>query len=126
MTLWHFFFFTHFTPIQLIDDKKVLSERCEQLVKEMRDLDKKYKTKLNSLETSHAAELTKLKQVSAAAEKMRREKWQADEVQRIKETTVKGLEPEIQRIIAKGKAEVQRLKAVHEAELMQVSDRLRD
>ena len=36
---------------------------------------------------------------------------------------MKGLEPEIQRIIAKGKAEVQRLKAVHEAELMQSDER---
>ena len=63
---------------------------------------------------SHAAELEKQKQTSVATEKLRREKWRADETQRIKEATVKSLEPEIQRIIARGKAEIQKLKAMHE------------
>ena len=49
-----------------------------------------------------------------AAEKLRQEKWRTQETKRIKETTVKSLEPEIQRIIAKGKAEIQKLKALHE------------
>ena len=114
---------SHDCFLQLIDDKKVLSERCEQLVKQLRELDKKYKTTLKAVEEKHTAEISKLKQVSAAAEKLRREKWKLDETQRIKEATVKSLEPEIQRIIAKGKAEVQKLKAVHEAEMMQVDER---
>ena len=58
--------------------------------------------------------MAKTRQVAAAADKLRREKWRAEETQRIKEATVKSLEPEIQRIIAKGKAEIQRLKALHE------------
>ena len=33
---------------------------------------------------------------------------------KIKEITVKGLEPEIQRLIAKHKAEVQKIKVLHE------------
>ena len=63
---------------------------------------------------SHATELEKQKQTFAAAEKLRREKWRTEETQRIKEATVKSLEPEIQRIIAKGKTEIQKLKALHE------------
>lgn len=35
---------------QLIDDKKVLSDKCEQLIKELKDLDKKHKTKIRTLE----------------------------------------------------------------------------
>ena len=62
----------------------------------------------------HSAQLEKLRQTAAAGEKLRREKWRADETQRIKEATVKSLEPEIQRIIAKGKAEIQKIKALHE------------
>ena len=54
--------------------------------------------------------------MAAAADKLRREKWRAEETQRIKEATVKSLEPEIQRIIAKGKTEIQKLKALHEVE----------
>ena len=35
---------------QLIDDKKVLSEKCEKLVKEVKELDKKCSQKVKSLE----------------------------------------------------------------------------
>ena len=52
--------------------------------------------------------------MAAAADKLRREKWRAEETQWIKEATVKSLELEIQRIITKGKAEIQKLKAIHE------------
>ena len=62
----------------------------------------------------HGAELSKVRQVAAATDKLRREKWRAEESQRIKEATVRSLEPEIQRIIAKGKADIQRLKTLHE------------
>lgn len=55
-----------------------------------------------------------MRQVATAADKLRREKWRAEESQKIKEATVRGLEPEIQRIIAKGKADIQRLKTLHE------------
>ena len=132
--------------MQLIDDKKVLSERCEKLVKELREVDAKCKQKVKALTdrcanktlplqyqtpvsiifisvSSHAAELAKVKQVSATADKLRREKWRTEETQRIKEVTVKSLEPEIQRIIAKGKAEIQKLKALHEAEMLQMDER---
>ena len=62
----------------------------------------------------HAAELTKVRQVAAAADKLKREKWRAEESHRIKEATVRSLEPEIQRIIHKGKADIHRLKSKHE------------
>ena len=34
---------------QLIDDKKVLSEKCENLVKELKTVDRKYQDKLKSV-----------------------------------------------------------------------------
>lgn len=37
--------------------------------------------------------------------------------------TVRGLEPEIQKLIAKNKAEIKRLNAVHEAELLAADER---
>lgn len=59
-------------------------------------------------------ELTKQKEVAVATEKLRRERWVAEQSKKIKEITVKGLEPEIQRLIAKHKAEVQKIKVLHE------------
>ena len=35
---------------QLIDDKKALSERCEQLVGELKDVDKKFRQKIKGME----------------------------------------------------------------------------
>lgn len=35
---------------QLIDDKKSLSEKCEQLVQELKTVDKKYQEKIKTLE----------------------------------------------------------------------------
>ncbi len=37
--------------------------------------------------------------------------------------TVKGLEPEIQRLIAKHKQEIKKLKTIHEAELTEADER---
>ncbi|KAK7506382.1 hypothetical protein BaRGS_00002494 [Batillaria attramentaria] len=108
---------------QLIDDKKSLSEKCEQLVKELKTVDRKYQDKIKSLEESHAVEMTKIKEIQAAAEKLRREKWIDEKTKKIKEMTVKGLEPEIQRLIAKHKAEIKKIKQVHEAELLEADER---
>ena len=52
-----------------------------------------------------------------------RERWIAEKSNQIKEMTVKGLEPEIQKLIAKSKSEVKRLKALHEAELLAADER---
>ncbi|KAI8797479.1 centrosomal protein of 131 kDa [Biomphalaria glabrata] len=108
---------------QLIDDKKNLSEKCEKLVTELKSVDKKYQDKMKTLETNHTIELTKLKEVQAAAEKLRREKWIEDKTKKIKEMTVKGLEPEIQRLIAKHKSDIKKIQQIHEAELLESDER---
>ena len=56
--------------------------------------------------------MKKQKEVLEAAEKLRREKWIQEKTEQIKEMTVKGLEPDIQRLIAKHKAEIKKLKAM--------------
>lgn len=64
-------------------------------------------------------EIKKLKELMSATEKIRREKWINEKTKKIKEITVRGLEPEIQKLIAKHKQEVRRLRSLHEAELQQ-------
>ncbi|ESO82026.1 hypothetical protein LOTGIDRAFT_223661, partial [Lottia gigantea] len=108
---------------QLIDDKKSLSEKCESLVKELKTVDKKYQDKIKTLDDSHGMEISKLKDIHSAAEKLRREKWIEDKTKKIKEMTVKGLEPEIQRLIAKHKSEMKKVKQIHDAELLQADER---
>ncbi|XP_077184357.1 centrosomal protein of 131 kDa isoform X3 [Paroedura picta] len=118
---------------QLIDDKKVLSEKCEAVVTELKQVDQKYTKKIAQMQEQHelvwrtlgplCEEIKKLKELMSATEKIRREKWIDEKTKKIKEITVKGLEPEIQKLIAKHKQEIKKLKALHEAELLQADER---
>ncbi|XP_018424242.1 PREDICTED: centrosomal protein of 131 kDa isoform X4 [Nanorana parkeri] len=114
----------HLTFIdQLIDDKKTLSERCESLVTDLKQVDQKYASKIRQMQEQHDTEMKKLQELMTATEKVRREKWIDEKTRKIKEITVKGLEPEIQRLISKHKQEIRKLKALHEAELLQSDER---
>uniref|UniRef100_A0A8C3T4Y9 Centrosomal protein 131 n=1 Tax=Chelydra serpentina TaxID=8475 RepID=A0A8C3T4Y9_CHESE len=108
---------------QLIDDKKVLSEKCEAVVAELKQVDQKYTKKISHMQEQHELEIKKLKELMSATEKIRREKWIDEKTKKIKEITVKGLEPEIQKLIAKHKQEIKKLKTLHEAELLQADER---
>ncbi|XP_074476870.1 centrosomal protein of 131 kDa isoform X6 [Sebastes fasciatus] len=114
----------HLTFIdQLINDKKSLSERCEGVVGELKLVDQKYTKKIAQMQEQHEMEIKKLKELMSATEKIRREKWIDEKTKKIKEITVKGLEPEIQKLISKHKQELKKLRTLHEAELLQADDR---
>uniref|UniRef100_A0A674F7W9 Centrosomal protein 131 n=1 Tax=Salmo trutta TaxID=8032 RepID=A0A674F7W9_SALTR len=124
----------HLTFIdQLIDDKKALSERCEGVVGELKLVDHKYTKKIGQMQEQHelvwqilgplCEEIKKLKELMSATEKVRREKWIDEKTKKIKEITVKGLEPEIQKLICKHKQELKKLRVLHEAELLQADER---
>ncbi|XP_075627142.1 centrosomal protein of 131 kDa isoform X4 [Balearica regulorum gibbericeps] len=118
---------------QLIDDKKVLNEKCEAVVAELKQVDQKYGKKITQMQEQHelvwrtlgpfCEEIKKLKELMSATEKIRREKWIDEKTKKIKEITVKGLEPEIQKLIAKHRQDIRKLKMLHEAELLQSDER---
>ncbi|XP_027759930.1 centrosomal protein of 131 kDa isoform X4 [Empidonax traillii] len=108
---------------QLLDDKKVLSEKCEAVVVELKQVDQKYSQKISQMQEQHELEIKKLKELMSATEKVRREKWIEEKTKKIKEITVKGLEPEIQKLMAKHREDIRKLKLLHEAELLQSDER---
>uniref|UniRef100_A0A2I2YXG8 Centrosomal protein 131 n=1 Tax=Gorilla gorilla gorilla TaxID=9595 RepID=A0A2I2YXG8_GORGO len=108
---------------QLIEDKKVLSEKCEAVVAELKQEDQRCTERVAQAQAQHELEIKKLKEFMSATEKARREKWISEKTKKIKEVTVRGLEPEIQKLIARHKQEVRRLKSLHEAELLQSDER---
>ncbi|XP_031698508.1 centrosomal protein of 131 kDa isoform X2 [Anarrhichthys ocellatus] len=125
----------HLTFIdQLINDKKLLTERCEGVLGELKQVDQKYTKKIAQMQEQHemvwqilgplCEEIKKLKELMSATEKIRREKWIDEKTKKIKEITVKGLEPEIQKLISKHKQELKKLRTLHEAELLQGDDRV--
>ncbi|XP_059938189.1 centrosomal protein of 131 kDa isoform X2 [Mesoplodon densirostris] len=107
----------------LIEDKKALGEKCEALVAELKQGDQRLKDKEAQMQEKHELEIKKLKELMSATEKVRREKWINEKTRKIKEITVKGLEPEIQKLIAKHKQEVKKLKSLHAVELLQADER---
>uniref|UniRef100_A0A7M5XME1 Uncharacterized protein n=2 Tax=Clytia hemisphaerica TaxID=252671 RepID=A0A7M5XME1_9CNID len=109
---------------QLIDDKKVLTKRCEELVSKLKDIDQKYTAKIKQITDSHTIEMKKQKEIMEAAEKIRREKWIKEKTHEIKEITVKGLEPDIQKLIAKHKAEIKKIKAMKQGEILEADERV--
>ncbi|XP_075937686.1 centrosomal protein of 131 kDa isoform X1 [Anarhichas minor] len=115
----------HLTFIdQLINDKKLLTERCEGVLGELKQVDQKYTKKIAQMQEQHEMEIKKLKELMSATEKIRREKWIDEKTKKIKEITVKGLEPEIQKLISKHKQELKKLRTLHEEELLQGDDRV--
>ncbi|NXL06663.1 CP131 protein, partial [Mesembrinibis cayennensis] len=108
---------------QLINDKKLLSEKCEAVVAELKQVDQKYGKKITQMQEQHELEIKKLKELMSTTEKIRREKWIDEKTKKIKEITVKGLEPEIQKLIAQHRQDIRKLKMLHEAELLQSDER---
>ncbi|XP_038597852.1 centrosomal protein of 131 kDa [Tachyglossus aculeatus] len=108
---------------QLIEDKRVLSAKCQEVVAELKEVEQKYTRKIGQVEERHQLELKKLKELMSATEKIRREKWIDEKTKKIKEITVRGLEPEIRKLMARHQGEVKKLKALHEAELSRADER---
>lgn len=99
---------------QLIKEKKDLSEQCAEMCK---DMDKKYKQIIETMEERHKIEIKKNTDKHLAAEKIRREKWIDNKTQKIKELTVKGLEPELLKMTNAHQEEIAELRKAHNRQI---------
>ena len=61
---------------------------------------------MQEIKDKYKKEIKNNKDAWMAAEKTRKERWVSEKTQEIKEMTLKGLEPEIDRIISRNKLEV--------------------
>lgn len=94
---------------RLLNDKTELTRRCELFSDELKAVERKYQMKIEEMEDHAAKELAKNKQNWIATERLKREAWEKDKVKEIKDMTVKGLQPEVERILAERKQEKVRL-----------------
>ena len=104
----------HLTFIdRILKDKDLLSKKCENLARELKTLEEVYNKKIDRLQSQWALELKKQKEVWQSSEKAKREAWLSEKTKEIKELTIKCLEPEIQRLIQKSKADLEDLESKH-------------
>ncbi|XP_059487468.1 centrosomal protein of 131 kDa isoform X2 [Neocloeon triangulifer] len=102
---------------KLLSDKKSLVEKVEELVQKLREAENKHLGAIQALQQRQTVEIARTKQIAAAAEKVRREKWVERQTARIKELTVKGLEPELTRLNLQHENKVAQIQANHSREL---------
>ena len=62
-------------------------------------------------------QIKRLKSLQESSNKLKQEKWVDEKTRRIKEQTVRGLEPEIQRLMARHTAELANLESERERQL---------
>lgn len=108
---------------QLIADKTSLSNRCESLVQDAKESEEKHAKTIVNLEEKHKVEMQRVKDITAATEKLKRERWVENKTQKIKELTVRGLEPELTRLTSQHEQEMSALRTLHAQELEQMEVR---
>ena len=97
----------------LLEDKRELQETMEKMHKKSQDDQQMADRQKKVLEEKLQVELKRNREAWMASEKVRKEKWEKDKVQEIRAQTVKGLEPEIQRIVERNKDELRRAEERH-------------
>ncbi|KAI9149740.1 hypothetical protein H9P43_009919 [Blastocladiella emersonii ATCC 22665] len=85
-------------------EKEAVAQRCSALAAQVQQLEAGVKAKLAAVSAAHERDLKQARSVWEAAEKVKRDRWMSAQAAKIKEQTVKGLEPEIQRMLAQHKA----------------------
>ncbi|KAJ3336674.1 Centrosomal protein of 131 kDa [Gonapodya sp. JEL0774] len=102
---------------RLVKEKEEIARKCEQMGDEVKAVEKEFREKTKSLQDLNARELKQQRELWAAAEKVRRDKWAQERTKAIKDQTIKGLEPEIQRMLAQHKMQLRQMEENYKDDL---------
>ncbi|VVC30067.1 Hypothetical protein CINCED_3A008063 [Cinara cedri] len=102
---------------KLLNEKKELSENCALNVKEMT---KKMNDALANLEERHKVELKKAVDKQVASEKIKKDRWVDLKTKKIKEMTIKGIEPELNRMSIAYQEELTELRRIHQSQIEEI------
>ena len=102
---------------RLLADKDELAAKCADLGDAIAATEARHASNVQELKTAWAAELKRHKSAWEAAERSKREAWEADKTREVKELTIRGLEPEVQRLVQKHRGEIRDLQEAHREDL---------
>ncbi|KAJ3001828.1 Centrosomal protein of 131 kDa, partial [Thoreauomyces humboldtii] len=102
---------------KLLAEKEDLTKKCEVLTGDVKGLEKQFRDKSVILEEQHEKDLRQQRELWQAAEKIKRDKWIQEKTKAIKDQTIKGLEPEIQRMLSQHKVQIRQMEERYREEL---------
>ena len=108
----------------LLSEKKKLSQNSDEVAEKLENVERINHKKMQQIIENFDLELKKNKDAWFQAEKIRRKKWEDQKLKEIKEITVKGLEPEIERIISAHKQEISKMEDKLNEELRRQKEKL--
>ncbi|ORX48635.1 hypothetical protein BCR36DRAFT_584197 [Piromyces finnis] len=103
---------------KLLGEKEQLTTKCQNLGDEVKNMEKMYKHKIKELEEHHTRDIKQQKELWQASEKLRRDKWIQTKEKQIKDNTIKGLEPEIQKMLSQHKLQIKQLEESYQEKLI--------
>lgn len=112
------------TISRLLSDKQALSEQVASLASQLRMADTKAKAVVDELKTKFRQEMREAQTQWLAVEKGKRDKWKADKEKEIKEITIRGLEPEVERMLSKQREDKAKMEAESSEQIRKEKARL--
>ena len=109
---------------KLVADKQNLSEQVASLMGQLRISDQKAHKLVQELKEKFKADMREAKEAWIAGEKGKRDKWKADKEKELREITIKGLEPEVEKLLNKHKEDKQRMESEFSDNIRKEKNRL--
>lgn len=109
---------------KLLHDKRQLSDQVVTLMEQIKTVDAKYSKIGSDLKAKFQLKMQNAKEQWMQSEKARREKWIEKKTKDIKDTTIRGLEPEIERMLSRGRSDKRKIEEEFEGKLKIEKDRV--
>lgn len=109
----------------LLKDKQLLNEELEKLLKEKNELEHKKQEVVNFYREKLRTELKTQKENLENLEKQRRKQWYNEKTKEIKDMTVKGLEPELAKMLETHKKELKGVEDKCQFDIQHEKERLK-
>eukprot|EP01006_Ploeotia_vitrea_P013681 TRINITY_DN35694_c0_g1_i1.p1 TRINITY_DN35694_c0_g1~~TRINITY_DN35694_c0_g1_i1.p1 ORF type:complete len:615 (-),score=104.97 TRINITY_DN35694_c0_g1_i1:343-2133(-) len=93
----------------LLADKDMLTHRLDTLSVEFKSIEEKHQREIQELQEQHQKKIQHQKGLWATQQKRERQAWTEEQTKKIKQKTLKSLEPDITQLINRHKAEKRRL-----------------
>lgn len=98
-----------------------MSEKCRQYLQEIEEEEGEASREIAIIKEKNAEEIKKTQAAWGEGEVSRRDKWIAQKTEEIRERTLKGLEPEIQRLVEQHNTEILDLENRHQVSFIKCS-----